>query len=239
MFRLKSSPELMPRKPSVAIVVPVLNEGSGLGPLIRMLRETGADEVVFVDGGSTDSSGEVLEETGVCWYACKPGRARQMNLGASKTESDILLFLHADTTISSSSLEEVRRVMGDKETVAGRFDIRLSGQHFMHRVIAFFVNWRSRLTRISTGDQAMFVRRDVFEKLGGFPEQPLMEDIELSRRLKPVGKIACLREKVMTSSRRWEAHGILRTILLMWWLRFRYWLGADPAELKRHYVNQR
>ncbi len=129
--------------------------------------------------------------------------------------------------------------MKNEKTVAGRFDIRLSGQHFMLRVIEFLVNSRSRLTRISTGDQAMFVRRDIFERLGGFPDQPLMEDIELSRRLKPVGKIACLHEKVVTSSRRWETHGILRTILLMWRLRFCYWLGADPAELKQQYVNHR
>jgi len=119
----------------------------------------------------------------------------------------------------------------------GRFDVQLSGRHPAFRIIEWFINWRSRLTRISTGDQAMFVRREVFARLGGFSEQLLMEDIELSSRLKREGEIACLRRKVVTSSRRWEKHGIARTVLLMWWLRLRYSLGADPEALKRRYVD--
>jgi len=127
--------------------------------------------------------------------------------------------------------------MLNPSVVGGRFDVRLSGRHPAFRVIEFFINWRSRLTRISTGDQAMFVRRNVFERLGGFPQWPLMEDVEFSRRLKREGQIACLHRRVLTSSRRWEKHGIVHTVLLMWWLRLRYWLGANPETLKRHYVD--
>jgi len=125
--------------------------------------------------------------------------------------------------------------MRDERVVGGRFDVRLSGRQPAFRVIEFFINLRSRLTRIATGDQAIFVRRSVFERLGGFPEQPLMEDVEFSRRLKREGRIACLRERVVTSSRRWERHGIARTVWLMWSLRLGYWLGADPERLRRWY----
>ncbi|MDQ6959719.1 MAG: TIGR04283 family arsenosugar biosynthesis glycosyltransferase, partial [Mariprofundaceae bacterium] len=167
----------------------------------------------------------------------KRGRAFQMNAGAEQSESDILLFLHADTNLFSSHIEDVERVMCGPDVVGGRFDVRLSGNHPAFRVIEFFMNWRSRLTKISTGDQAMFVRRKVFERMGGFPEQPLMEDVEFSRCLKREGHIVCLHSRVTTSSRRWEKHGIVRTVLLMWWLRFRYWLGASPAALKRLYMD--
>jgi len=215
----------------------VLNEEDGIAMLIDQLEGIGATEVVFVDGGSTDASQRILRARGVRWYESKPGRARQMNLGAAKVKSDIILFLHADTIIDSSNLESIRTRLQDQKVVAGYFSVRLSGSRPMLRVVEFLINWRSRMTKISTGDQAMFIRRDLFDRLGGFPDQPLMEDIEMSRRLKREGRIACLPGRVITSSRRWERFGIWRTILLMWRLRFRYWLGADPAKLKALYMD--
>jgi len=222
-------------KADIAIIVPVLNEAAVLPALIRRLQAIPGIQAVFVDGGSTDGSRQLLEEAGVRWMATAPGRARQMNAGARASRSDILMFLHADTVLEPRHVDAARRAMADAAVAGGRFDIRLSGPHPAFRLIERMINLRSRLSRISTGDQVMFVRRDVFDRLGGFPEQPLMEDVAFSRRLKREGKIACLGERVVTSSRRWQEHGILRTVLLMWWLRLRYWLGADPAALKKNY----
>ena len=222
-------------KADIAIIVPILNEAAVLPVQIRRLQAIPGIQAVFVDGGSTDGSTQLLGDAGVHWIATAPGRARQMNAGARACHGDVLIFLHADTLLESRHVDTVRRAMTDETVAGGRFDIRLSGSHPAFRLIEHMINLRSRLSRISTGDQAMFVRRDVFDRLGGFPEQPLMEDVAFSRRLKREGKIACLGEQVVTSSRRWEEHGIARTVLLMWWLRLRYWLGADPAALKKNY----
>jgi len=225
--------------PSIAAVVPLLNERDRLPELLEMLNELSADEVVLIDGGSTDGSKELLSKSGFSWCSSIPGRSVQMNRGASQCLSDIILFIHADTLISSSHILAVKEVMRDTETVAGRFDIHLSGRHPAFRMIESMMNLRSRLTRISTGDQCQFVRRSVFESLGGFPEQPLMEDVEFSKRLKRAGRIACLRDKVTTSSRRWEQHGTFKTILLMWKLRLYYWLGITPDRLAAMYRDAR
>jgi len=214
-----------------------MNEADRLSSLLQNIHILGENEIVFVDGGSSDHTPQLLETAGVKWIRSKRGRAFQMNAGAFKSGSDILLFLHIDTEVSSSHIKDIERVMCSPDVAGGRFDVHLSGNHPAFRVIEFFINWRSRFTKISTGDQAIFVRRAVFEKLGGFPDQSFMEDIEFSIRLKKEGRIACLRQRVTTSSRRWEEHGIVRTVLLMWWLRFRYWLGANPETLKRYYVD--
>lgn len=226
-------------RPTIAVIVPLLNERQRLPDLIGMLRSLDADEVAIVDGGSSDGSEDLLEASSLHWCTSASGRAVQMNSGASRTCSDILLFLHADTRIDSSHLSAVRKAMGDSAIVGGRFDVRLSGSHPALRMIEWFINFRSRLTRISTGDQCQFVRREAFEEIAGFPEQPLMEDVEFSRRLKRAGNIACLRDKVTTSSRRWERHGILRTVLLMWKIRLLYWLGVSPERLARMYADVR
>lgn len=224
-----------PNEPSIAIVVPVLNEAEFLHAVLSQLKGIAANEVIFVDGGSTDGTDDLLRASGVQWVSSLAGRAAQMNCGASKTKSDILLFVHVDTAINSSHIEAIRHAMRDEKIAGGRFDVHLSGTHPMFRVIEYMMNLRSRLTKISTGDQAIFVRRKVFERLGGFPDQPLLEDVEFSRKIKCAGRLASLRQCVETSSRRWEQHGVLRTIVLMWWLRLRYWMGADPARLWRLY----
>lgn len=216
---------------SIAVIVPLLNEAGELPRLLNRLQACGADELVIVDGGSTDGSRQQLEASGLRWLTSSPGRAVQMNNGARICTSDILLFLHADTEISPDHIEIMRGLACKPEIAGGRFDVRLSGRHMALRVIERFINLRSRLTRISTGDQAMFVRREIFERMGGFAVIPLMEDIEFSRRLKRQGSVACLRRRVLTSSRRWEQHGILRTILLMWTIRLLFWMRVSPAKL--------
>ncbi|MDX8408191.1 MAG: TIGR04283 family arsenosugar biosynthesis glycosyltransferase [Mariprofundaceae bacterium] len=224
---------------TIAVVVPVLNEAGEMAEHLPGLLGLQAGELLCVDGGSNDDTLAVLEAADIHCLSSEPGRARQMNAGAEEVTSDIILFLHMDTKISSSHLSDIESAMQAGDTVGGRFDVRLSGNHPMFRIIEWFINVRSRLSRISTGDQAMFVRRDVFEQMGGFADIPLMEDIEFSRRLKCRGRIACLRKPVVTSSRRWEKHGILKTIWLMWKLRFLYWRGIPADKLAGMYREAR
>jgi rSAM/selenodomain-associated transferase 2 len=220
----------------LSIVVPVLNEAGLIAEtLIRLqpLRERGA-ELIVVDGGSADGTAERAAPLVSRLVRAPKGRAIQMNAGARAAAGDILLFLHADTRLPAEADRILAEAFGDG-AVWGRFDVRLSGGHPLLRVVETLMNRRSRLTGIATGDQALFVQREAFERVDGFPEIPLMEDIALSRRLKRIARPVCLRERVVASSRRWEDNGVVRTILLMWWLRFRYFLGADPADLVRAY----
>jgi len=221
------------------MIVPVFNEERVLPELMAGLQQLNANELVVVDGGSTDNTCRLLEESTLYWIHSASGRAVQMNAGVRECESDIFLFIHSDTSIDSSHILAIKQAMQDESCVGGRFDVRLSGHGLALRVIGRFINLRSRLTGISTGDQCQFVRRDVFERMGGFPEQDLMEDVEFSKRLKRYGKIACLSEQVVSSSRRWETHGVLRTVLLMWKLRFLYWLGVSPEKLAAMYRQAR
>ena len=219
----------------LSIVVPVLDEASGIGATLESLRELRARgcEVVVVDGGSRDATREIAAPLADRLVESPRGRAAQMNAGARAASGDILLFLHADTWLAPGADQSLR--LGLRRTGArwGRFDVAITGSSPMLRVVARFMNARSRVTGIATGDQAIFVRRDAFESVGGYPEIPLMEDIALSKRLKGLSPPLCLRERVVTSGRRWERHGTLRTILLMWRLRSAYALGADPRRLAR------
>src|SRR5574340_339614 len=230
-----------PMEMRLSIIIPVLNEAQGLpGMLEHLASLCGRDsEVIVVEGGSEDGSRQAASRAGVQVIRSERGRARQMNAGAAVARGDILLFLHADTALPSSAEQvietAIRRGGGAHEHVWGRFDVRISGRSFMLRVVASLMNWRSRLTGIATGDQAMFMTRRAFESAGGFPDQPLMEDVELSKRLLALSRPICLRERVATSGRRWEAHGVWTTIWLMWRLRWLYWRGVPASELVESY----
>jgi len=230
---------------TVAVILPVFNEAKYLEKsLLELLAGHPFDEVIVVDGGSTDASVEIVcklmsaDPSGaqpVPYLIQAPrGRARQMHAGAQVAGSDVLLFLHPDTALPSNAVEQIRNAIRGGHP-CGRFDVRLSGRHFLFRVIEHLMNWRSRVSGIVTGDQGLFVRRDVYRVLGGFAPIALMEDIEFSTRLKWVDKPACLRGPIIASSRRWEERGILRTVLSMWMLRFLYWLGVSPTRLARWY----
>ena len=193
-------------------------------------------EVILVDGGSADATTQVMARfPRIRLVTSARGRARQMNAGAREARGDVVLFLHADTRLPDDALGALIATLRDPRVIGGRFDVRFDSPRPIFRVIAFFMNLRSRLSGISTGDQAIFVRRAVFEAAGGYRDIPLMEDIELSRRLKRWGKLAALRLRVVTSARKWEREGALRTIALMWTLRFLYALGVSPARLHRWY----
>jgi rSAM/selenodomain-associated transferase 2 len=229
----------------IAVILPVLNEAARLEELLlSLIEDQHFDELIVVDGDSTDTSVETVckfmspEEPDTqpvpILIQSPRGRALQMHAGAQAAEADVLLFLHADSILPPGAADDIRdAIEGGRPW--GRFDVCLSGRHFLLRVVERLMNWRSRLTGIATGDQAIFVRRDVYQMLGGYAPLPLMEDIEFSTRLKWIGRPACLPGPVLASSRRWEKHGIIRTILLMWTLRFLYWLGVSPARLARWY----
>jgi len=223
-------------RPALCIVVPALNEAETLAlrlPELQRLRQRGA-RLVVVDGGSEDDTLAVASAHADMALLAPRGRAAQMNAGAAACPADVLLFLHADTALPENADALVRRAtLG--HYAWGRFDVRLDSARPLFRVIEASMNRRSRWTGIATGDQAMFVRNDLFRSVGGFPEIALMEDIALSRLLKRHGPPACLPERVTTSARRWERHGVWRTMLLMWRLRAAYFMGADPAQLALRY----
>ncbi len=223
--------------PKLSIIVPLLNEAGalpGILPELRQLADQGA-ELILVDGGSTDASCTLIKRAGLNLVHSQRGRAQQMNAGAQASHGQLLLFLHADTRLPKHALLRVTEALADENRLWGRFDVLIDGRPVMLRVIAHAMNLRSRLSGIATGDQAMFMRRSAFDAVGGFPAQPLMEDIEMSSRLKRLGAPACLRHKVTTSGRRWERHGVWKTIVLMWRLRLAYWLGSRPETLWRLY----
>lgn len=223
--------------PTLSVIIPVLDEAAGIGDALAALaplRARGA-EVIVVDGGSRDGTPEHARAGADRVVTAARGRAAQMNAGAALARAAVLLFLHADTLLPPEADRLVVDGLAGSGRAWGRFDVRISGKPALLRLVAAMVNLRSRATGIATGDQAMFVRRDVFDRVGGFPGIPLMEDVALSRRLNRVGRPLCLRARAVTSGRRWERHGVLPTILLMWRLRLAYYFGADPARLARRY----
>ena len=219
-----------------SIIIPTLDEASGIVPLLAGLREwrEGGAEIIVVDGGSTDGSQEAAAPLASLLLTSRRGRARQMNAGAAKAHGDILVFLHADTRLPPRALESIASAIASGAHW-GRFDVRIDGHLRGLRLVAWMMNWRSRLTGIATGDQAIFVTRQAFAQVGGFADLPLMEDIVLSRDLRRISWPACLRQRVNTSGRRWQRHGLLPTILKMWRLRWRFFCGAQPADLAREY----
>jgi rSAM/selenodomain-associated transferase 2 len=220
---------------TVSVIVPALDEEHALEATVAAARQPGLLEIIVVDGGSRDRTVEVARTCADRVLRGERGRASQMNTGAAAARGDVLLFLHADTRLPPGCHQAITHALMDEGVVGGRFDLRLDASGLPYRIIERMVSVRSRLTHVATGDQAIFARRSVFERLGGYPPLPLMEDIAFSRALKRAGRIACLRAPVVTSARRWQRHGVARTVLLMWLLRLAYYAGVSPARLARAY----
>ena len=222
---------------NLSIIIPVLNEAPIIGQILSSLQpfRRKGHEVIVIDGGSDDQSLSTATPLSDRVAQSLRGRSRQMNAGADLSTGEILLFLHTDTFLPNDADRLIIEGMNDRHRLWGRFDVKFSGRHPLLRVIEFLMNWRSRLSCIATGDQGIFVERNLFEKIGGFPEIDLMEDIALSKMLKKYGRPLCLRQHIMTSSRRWEEKGLFRTVLLMWFLRFAYFFKADPKRLAKLY----
>ncbi len=220
----------------LSVIIPVLNEAERIGELLATLQAWRAQgvEVIVADGGSRDGTPGLCVGLADQVIASARGRAAQMNAGAAASHGDVLLFLHADTVPPPAAPTAIAAAT-TAGTDWGRFDVRIDGTHPLLRVVERMMNWRSRLTGIATGDQAIFVRRATFDAVGGYRAIPLMEDIRLSSALRRISAPACLRDRVRTSGRRWESHGVLPTILLMWALRLAFFFGADPARLARRY----
>ncbi|NCS66681.1 MAG: glycosyl transferase [Hydrogenophilaceae bacterium CG1_02_62_390] len=221
--------------PWLSIVIPALNEADTIVATLARLQalRAGGHEVIVVDGGSTDATVARAEPLADRILAAPRGRARQMNAGAAVARGDVLVFLHADTRLPEQAVAVIRSAL--RHRLWGRFDVDIEGRAWMLRMVAAGMNLRSRLTGIATGDQTLFISRTAFAAVGGYPEQSLMEDIELSKRLNKLGPPACPRERVVTSGRRWEVNGVWRTILLMWRLRFDYWRGVPATRLATRY----
>ncbi|MFO7528126.1 MAG: TIGR04283 family arsenosugar biosynthesis glycosyltransferase [Marinobacter sp.] len=221
---------------SLSVIVPVWKEAGTIVDTLQALQPLRGSglEVIVVDAGSPDRTAELARPWCDRVVVTGKGRAMQMNAGAAVAAGNVLLFLHADTRLPESALAELEQFSRTRFGW-GRFDVALSAHRPIFRIIAWFMNHRSRLTGICTGDQGMFVRRDVFEALGGFREIPLMEDVEISGRLRLVSRPWCITDPVVTDSRRWEQNGPWRTILLMWRLRWRYWRGESPESLAKAY----
>ncbi|MEA2981253.1 MAG: hypothetical protein QOF09_3076 [Alphaproteobacteria bacterium] len=222
---------------SLSIIVPVLDEEARIAAALQALapfRARGA-EVIVADGGSRDRTVEIARPLADRVIAAPRGRGAQMNAGAAASTGGVLLFLHADTTLPPEA--DVLALQGLRQSARqwGRFDVRIEGKSPLLPLISGFMNWRSLVTGIATGDQAMFATRAAFDAAGGFPDIPLMEDIALSRRLKRVSRPLCLAARVIVSGRRFDERGAIRMILLMWRLRLEFWLGVSPATLARRY----
>ena len=232
---------------TVSIIIPIRNEADNLPHLFANINSLNPmpQQVILVDGGSKDNSINITQryieelmldnKSAINWQMVESiaGRAAQMNAGAALATSDVLLFLHADTQLPIDAISEVAAAMQKSEW--GRFDVQLDSRQPMLWMVSIMINWRSRLSDIATGDQAIFIKRALFKQVGGYPNQALMEDIELCKRLKGITKPVCLKSKVMTSARRWQQHGTWRTIILMWQLRFDYWRGVSADDIRQRY----
>ncbi len=224
----------------ISVIIPTLNESSTIARTLTRTVALGFDDIIVSDGGSTDPTVPLVQACcarvpAVRLVTAPTGRARQLNEGVKACRGDVILFLHADTELPPTARTAIESALENIRYIGGRFDVRFDRPSRWGTVISWFMNRRSRLSGIATGDQAIFVRRQIFEQMGGFPDIPLMEDIEFSRRLKRRGPTAALTDQVATSFRRWEKNGPLRTILLMWTLRFLYWLRVNPTRLNNFY----
>ena len=223
----------------ISVIVPVLNEEKSIAATLHALLALAPYEIIIVDGGSSDRTREIAARFQTKVISSERGRARQMNRGAREASGDVLLFLHADTRLPPTAFADIAGALSDPRYLGGRFDIELDGDHWLLPVVARMISYRSRISKVGTGDQAIFVRRALFERMHGFEDIPLMEDIAFCRALKRLGGVACLRSRVTTSARRWEADGVWRTIFRMWILKLGYLAGIAPARLKKFYADTR
>ena len=233
---------------TISVIIPTLNEESSLPTTLEHTFRLGFDDIIVADGGSVDRTRDIVVQFAlsqerdairncpVMSITTQPGRGLQMNTAAQLSRSDVLLFLHADTILPDHARRSIADSLRDPRCIGGRFDVQFDRRSNLGRLVSNLMNIRSRMSGIATGDQAIFVRRDVFERMRGYSPIPLMEDLDFTRRLKKEGHVAALRDKVTTSYRRWEQRGPVRTILLMWTIRFLYWLGVSPRTLSRFYA---
>lgn len=221
----------------LSVIIPCLNEAAHIRRTLEALAPLRArgHEVIVVDGGSSDATPELARALADRVVAAPRGRALQMNAGAALASGDVLVFLHADTLLPPEADAAVCGGLARSGRLWGRFDVRIDDNDVLLALVARLMNLRSRATGIATGDQALFVRREIFARVGGFPELPLMEDIALCKRLKSLARPLCLADVAVTSGRRWRERGVLRTIALMWWLRLQFFFGAAPSRLARSY----
>lgn len=223
----------------ISIIIPVLNEEKNISIVLENIKRlNGEKEIIVVDGGSIDNTVEIVKKKGVMLLSLQKGRGCQMNKGAETANGDTLLFLHADTTLPENAITRIVETMKNHKIIGGRFDVRFDDDRFIFKLIAFLMNWRSRLTSIFTGDQAIFIRKNIFKDIGGYLEIPLMEDIALSKRMKRTGRVACLEYSAITSARKWKEEGIIKTILLMWFLRLLYFFKISPIFLSKIYYRK-
>ncbi len=220
----------------ISIIIPVLNESRHIKNTLQRLQplRLQGHEIIVVDGGSSDDTVVQASPLADKVMVSMAGRARQMNTGAAEAAGSILWFLHGDTLVGAESHTGLLAALRGGANW-GRFNVRLSGDLWSLRIIERMMNLRSCLTGVATGDQAIFIRADLFNQLKGFPDIPLMEDIAFSKQLRKTDRPACISEVIITSSRRWEEKGVFRTVLLMWWLRLLYWLGVSPQRLHAMY----
>ena len=221
----------------LSVIIPALNEAECIAATLDRLQSmrSRGHEVIVVDGGSTDATVELGKQSAERVICADRGRARQMNAGASIASGEIFWFLHADTRVPENADQHIMSMLATGRNCWGRFDVVLSDNSVLLACIAWTMNLRSRVTGIATGDQGIFMTRSAYERIGGFEDIPLMEDIAASRALRKLSRPAALRTAVHTSTRRWHQQGVTRTMLTMWALRLGYFVGIPPRQLSRFY----
>ncbi|MEE9552141.1 MAG: TIGR04283 family arsenosugar biosynthesis glycosyltransferase [Gammaproteobacteria bacterium] len=221
----------------ISIIIPTLNEEKQIERCLASVRalHSRGHEIIVVDGGSEDETCSQVKDLADKIIPHSRGRATQMNVGAHAACGEIFIFLHADTCLPDDADTYINDELNEDIEFWGRFNVRLSGRHWLFRIIEICMNMRTRITGIVTGDHAIFMSKTLYNNVGGFPEIALMEDIAISSKLKHIVHPVCLKQSVVTSSRRWEENGIIKTILKMWWLRLAFFLGSDPLTLARQY----